>query len=81
MTWGLYFVALGSAGYVLSPIYRGLTIQFKVFVQMSGMTLGGGIEADRRLRLFEREKRAEKRRTMQRMRAEEMDRDGEVLDK
>ena len=37
----------------MSPIYRGLTIQFKVFLQMSGMTMGGMIEADRRLRAYE----------------------------
>ncbi|KAI9841039.1 MAG: hypothetical protein M1838_003789 [Thelocarpon superellum] len=52
---------MGGAGYVLSPIYRGLTIQFKVFLQMSGMTLGGMIEADRRLRTFEAGIRREKR--------------------
>lgn len=28
--WGIYAGILGAAGYGLSPIYRGLTIQFKV---------------------------------------------------
>ncbi|KAL8870679.1 MAG: hypothetical protein Q9174_003334 [Haloplaca sp. 1 TL-2023] len=50
---GLVTLALGFAGTILSPIYRNLTIQFKVYIQMSGMTLGGWIEADRRLRSYE----------------------------
>jgi hypothetical protein len=28
--WGLGTAILGAAGYAMSPIYRGLTIQFKV---------------------------------------------------
>jgi len=51
--WGLYTAFLGGAAYLYSPIYRGLTIQFKVFIQMSGMTLGSMVEADRRLRQHE----------------------------
>jgi hypothetical protein len=31
------------------PVYRGLTIQFKVFVQISAMTLGGCIFAEKRV--------------------------------
>lgn len=38
---------------MFSPVYRSLTIQFKVFIQLSGMTLGGMIEADRRIREYE----------------------------
>lgn len=30
--WGAVTAALGGMGYALSPIYRGLTIQFKVYV-------------------------------------------------
>ncbi|ETI23037.1 hypothetical protein G647_04833 [Cladophialophora carrionii CBS 160.54] len=30
-----------------TPLYRGLTIQFKVFIQISAMTLGGCIFAER----------------------------------
>ncbi|KAI9855025.1 MAG: hypothetical protein M1824_006469 [Vezdaea acicularis] len=52
--WGIPFAVLGVAGYFLSPVYRGLTVQFKVFLQMSGMTLGSMIEADRRLRDYEK---------------------------
>jgi len=48
--WGLYSAMLAAAGFAFSPIYRGLTFQFKVFLQMSGMTLGSILEADRRLR-------------------------------
>jgi len=59
--WGIYTAILGGAGYALSPIYRGLTIQFKVFLQMSGMVLGSMIEADHRLRIYEAKVRMEKR--------------------
>lgn len=45
----------------MSPIYRGLTPQFKVFIQMSFMTLGSMIEADRRLRAYEQLVRHQKR--------------------
>lgn len=31
------------------PVYRGLTIQFKVFIQLSAMTLGGCIFAEKRV--------------------------------
>lgn len=30
--WGLASAVLGGIGYAVSPIYRGLTIQFKVYV-------------------------------------------------
>lgn len=32
MQWGFFAAVLGGAGYTISPIYRGLTIQFKVLV-------------------------------------------------
>lgn len=60
--WGLIAGGLGFVGYFLSPIYRGLTIQFKVYIQLSGMTFGGWIEADRRLRAYEFRARREKKR-------------------
>ncbi|KAI9864565.1 MAG: hypothetical protein M1813_003054 [Trichoglossum hirsutum] len=59
--WGIYTALLGAAAFAFSPIYRGLTIQFRVFLQMSGMTLGGWIEADRRLRQHEARVKWEKR--------------------
>jgi len=59
--WGLYFAALGAAGYAMSPVYRGLTIQFKFFIQMSGMVFGGMIEADSRLRQYEASKRLQRK--------------------
>ncbi|KAI9878734.1 MAG: hypothetical protein M1830_010640 [Pleopsidium flavum] len=59
--WGAATAFLGAAGYLLSPIYRGLTVQFKVFLQMSGMTIGSMIEADRRLRDYEVTVRRNKR--------------------
>jgi hypothetical protein len=30
--WGLAMAVLGGIGYAVSPVYRGLTIQFKVYV-------------------------------------------------
>ncbi|EON66584.1 hypothetical protein W97_05830 [Coniosporium apollinis CBS 100218] len=59
--WGIYAGVLGAAAYAFSPIYRGLTIQFKVYLQMSGMAVGSMIEADRRMLAYERKIRAEKR--------------------
>jgi len=59
--WGLVAGMLGGAGYAISPIYRGLTIQFKVFLQMSGMILGAFLEADHRIRDYEAKVRMQKR--------------------
>ncbi|KAI9786895.1 MAG: hypothetical protein M1839_005126 [Geoglossum umbratile] len=59
--WGIYSALLGAAGVAFSPAYRGLTIQFKVFMQMSGMTLGGWIHADHRMREHEGRVRRERR--------------------
>lgn len=78
LKWGLGAAVLGAVGYKVSPIYRGTTIQFKVYVipnqlpyvlnsnpsrylQMSGMVLGGMIEADWRLRQFEQQVRMQRR--------------------
>ncbi|KAK8257558.1 hypothetical protein IWZ00DRAFT_540350 [Phyllosticta capitalensis] len=49
--WGIYSAVLAGAGWMFSPIYRNLTIQFKVMV-----------EADRRLIAHEQLMRAQKRR-------------------
>jgi len=49
--WGIFSAVAGLAAFQFSPLYRGLTFQFKVFLQMSGMTFGSIVEADRRLRL------------------------------
>ncbi|WPG97461.1 Hypothetical protein R9X50_00023700 [Acrodontium crateriforme] len=51
--WGAFSAVAAGVAFMYSPIYRGLTFQFKVFIQMSGMTLGSMIEADRRLRSHE----------------------------
>ncbi|KAI0859212.1 hypothetical protein F4860DRAFT_516077 [Xylaria cubensis] len=53
LKWGAAAAVLGGLGYTMSPIYRGLTIQFKVYIQMSSMILGGMIEADSRMRRYE----------------------------
>ncbi|KAF2841513.1 hypothetical protein M501DRAFT_928567 [Patellaria atrata CBS 101060] len=59
--WGLYSGIAAGAAHLYSPIYRGLTIQFKVFVQMSAMVIGSMVEADRRLLAYERAVRHNKR--------------------
>ncbi|KAH8768650.1 hypothetical protein F5882DRAFT_412628 [Hyaloscypha sp. PMI_1271] len=59
--WGAGAAILGAAGYAMSPIYRGLTIQFKVFLQMSGMIMGSCLEADHSIRQYEAKVRMEKR--------------------
>ncbi|EGP85085.1 unnamed protein product [Zymoseptoria tritici ST99CH_1A5] len=47
--WGIFSAIAAGVGMMYSPLYRGTTIPFKVFLQMSGMTLGSIIEADHRL--------------------------------
>ncbi|KAJ4306305.1 hypothetical protein N0V88_001105 [Collariella sp. IMI 366227] len=59
--WGIASAVLGGVGYAVSPVYRGLTIQFKVYIQMSGMVLGSMLEADSRLRAYEARMRAQRR--------------------
>lgn len=59
--WGVASALLGGVGYAVSPIYRGLTIQFKVYIQMSGMVLGGMLEADHRIREYEAAMRVRRR--------------------
>ncbi|KAG5999194.1 hypothetical protein E4U43_002224 [Claviceps pusilla] len=59
--WGAGAAVLGAIGHVLSPVYRGTTVQFKVYLQMSGMVLGGMIEADWRLRQYEYQMRMQRR--------------------
>ncbi|KAJ6789684.1 hypothetical protein PWT90_00548 [Aphanocladium album] len=59
--WGAGAAILAGIGWIWSPVYRGTTIQFKVFIQMSGMVVGGMIEADHRLRLYEYQMRMQRR--------------------
>ncbi|KAL1895232.1 hypothetical protein Sste5346_005377 [Sporothrix stenoceras] len=59
--YGVAFALLGGIGQAMSPLYRGLTIQFKVYIQMSGMVLGSMLEADSRLRLYEANMRQQRR--------------------
>ncbi|KAL8674372.1 MAG: hypothetical protein Q9168_001232 [Polycauliona sp. 1 TL-2023] len=60
--YGIATAFLGLLGSLYSPIYRSLTIQFKVYLQVSGMTLGGWIEADKRFRAWENMRVREQRR-------------------
>ncbi|CAP72855.1 uncharacterized protein PODANS_2_2870 [Podospora anserina S mat+] len=61
LKWGVATAVLGGLGYAFSPVYRGLTIQFKVYIQMSGMVLGSMLEADARLREYEAQMRLRRR--------------------
>ncbi|KAI0525375.1 hypothetical protein F5B22DRAFT_336113 [Xylaria bambusicola] len=60
LKWGAAAAFFGGIGYATSPMYRGLTIQFKVYLQMSSMILGGMIEADSRMRRFEHQVRMQR---------------------
>ncbi|KAI2643236.1 hypothetical protein GGS21DRAFT_495401 [Xylaria nigripes] len=60
MRWGAAFACLAGLGYAMSPVYRGLTVQFKVYVQMSGMILGGMIEAESSMHRFEQHMRMQR---------------------
>ena len=57
LQWGIPALFAGFLGYHFSPIYRNLTFQFKLYLQMSAMTVGGTIEADRRFRDAEKNAR------------------------
>ncbi|KAK1778984.1 hypothetical protein QBC45DRAFT_144448 [Copromyces sp. CBS 386.78] len=59
--WGVGTAILGGIGYAVSPIYRGLTFQFKVYIQTSGMILGSMLEADHRIREYEAAMRMRRR--------------------
>ncbi|KAJ8105113.1 hypothetical protein ONZ43_g7555 [Nemania bipapillata] len=62
LKWGAAAAVLGGLGYTMSPIYRGLTVQFKVYIQMSSMILGGMIGADSRMRRYEQQVRVNRMR-------------------
>ncbi|KAK1672596.1 hypothetical protein BDP55DRAFT_672845 [Colletotrichum godetiae] len=59
--WGLGAAVVGAFAYKFSPLYKGLTIQFKIYMQMSAMVLGSMLEADSRLREYEARVRLQKR--------------------
>ncbi|KAF2750252.1 hypothetical protein M011DRAFT_465031 [Sporormia fimetaria CBS 119925] len=59
--WGLFAAVAAGVAYNFSPVYRSLTVQFKVYIQMSGMILGSMIEADKRMIAYEHRMRVHKR--------------------
>ncbi|KAL5451410.1 hypothetical protein PMIN07_008611 [Paraphaeosphaeria minitans] len=61
LQWGTFSAVAGGVAYAFSPIYRGLTVPFKVYIQMSGMILGSMIEADKRMIAYEHHVRHQKR--------------------
>ncbi|KAI5804053.1 hypothetical protein DFH27DRAFT_553813 [Peziza echinospora] len=64
---------LGIGLHLTSPVFRGLTPQFKVYLFMCPMTVGGMVGADRRLREYEARVRWERREMVRRREAEEME--------
>ncbi|KAL2262470.1 hypothetical protein VTK26DRAFT_1201 [Humicola hyalothermophila] len=75
LKWGAGMAVLGGIGYAMSPVYRGLTIQFKVYIQMSGMVLGSMLEAEHRLRAFETKMRLQRRRAIEKAYWDRIDRE------
>ncbi|KAI5849480.1 hypothetical protein DFP73DRAFT_591743 [Morchella snyderi] len=73
--WGAISVVAGVIAYFTSPLFRGLTPQFKVYLWMCPTTIGSMVEADRhgltygwvggwekrRLRIYENMVRHERR--------------------
>ncbi|KAH6686319.1 hypothetical protein F5X68DRAFT_262119 [Plectosphaerella plurivora] len=59
--WGAGAAVVGLLGYKFSPVYRGLTFQFKVYLQMCGMVVGSMLESDHSLRRYEERVRMERR--------------------
>ncbi|KAI0471822.1 hypothetical protein GGR56DRAFT_93637 [Xylariaceae sp. FL0804] len=78
--YGVISAALGGVGWVVSPMYRGLTVQFKVFLQMSGMIMGSVIEADSRIRHYEDRMRIQRRLAKDRAARENFERELEEDD-
>ncbi|KAK8062349.1 hypothetical protein PG997_014446 [Apiospora hydei] len=73
--WGAASAVLGAAAYAFSPIYRGLTIQFKVYIQMSGMIVGSMIEADSHMRQYEHRVRMQRQIARDRAKWEALERE------
>ncbi|SPN97650.1 uncharacterized protein DNG_01163 [Cephalotrichum gorgonifer] len=61
LKWGAVAAVLGGISHKMYPLYRGLTVQFKVYIQASAMIMGGMIEADSRLRIYENRMRLQRR--------------------
>ncbi|KAL6703114.1 hypothetical protein ACN47E_010176 [Coniothyrium glycines] len=59
--WGAIFFLGGGLATAFSPLYRSLTLQFKTYIHMSGMILGGYLEADHRLQLYQGHMRRQRR--------------------
>ncbi|KAF2860251.1 hypothetical protein K470DRAFT_258213 [Piedraia hortae CBS 480.64] len=49
LKWGALCAGVAVIAQAASPVYRGLTVQFKTFLQLSGMVVGGSISAERNL--------------------------------
>lgn len=62
LKWGAVAAVIAGVGQTAYPLYRGLTIQFKVYIQMSAMIMGGMLEADNRMRMYEQRIRLQNRR-------------------
>ncbi|KAF2666338.1 RNI-like protein [Microthyrium microscopicum] len=82
--WGFISALAGATAMYFSPVFRGVTVQYKVFLQMASMTMGGFIEADRRMVAHElvvrQRKRAERQRVLRQEFAKEMEKELDEID-
>ncbi|PUU78173.1 hypothetical protein B9Z19DRAFT_101535 [Tuber borchii] len=63
--WGTFSLLAGVVAYLSSPIFRNLTVQFKVYLWMCPTVVGSMIEADNRLRGYESMIRRRRRAAME----------------
>ncbi|KAF2490655.1 hypothetical protein BU16DRAFT_596954 [Lophium mytilinum] len=61
MKWGAFAGLCGVTAYTFSPVYRGLTVQFKVYIQMAFMIVGSAVEGDKRMLAYEHRLRHQRR--------------------
>jgi len=69
--WGAISAVGGMGAYYFSPLFRGLTVQFRVYLWMCPTTIGSMLEADHRLRRYEAVVRAGRRKQIEAAREKE----------
>lgn len=52
LKWGAAAAVLGGLGYAMSPVYRGLTIQFKVYVEFLYLLLTRSVSSFKKFVIF-----------------------------